>query len=54
MIKKDRKSLRIVHSLELLNKVTIVHSGLPPTIEELAIYFAKRTYSRILDLYIVL
>jgi hypothetical protein len=27
VLKKDRKSLRIVHSLELLNMVTIAHSG---------------------------
>jgi len=27
VIKKDRKSLRIVHSLEPLNRVTIAHSG---------------------------
>ena len=34
--KKDGKSLRIVHSLEPLNAVTIAHSGLPPATEELA------------------
>ena len=28
--KKDGKSLRIVHSLEPLNAITIVHSGVPP------------------------
>ena len=34
VIKKDGKSLRLVHSLELLNKVTIAHSGLPPVMSE--------------------
>jgi len=42
VIKKDRKSLRIVYSLELLNKVTIAHSGLLPATEELAMHFAGR------------
>ena len=40
VLKKDRKSLRIVHSLELLNEVTIAHSGLLPATEELAEGFA--------------
>ena len=52
IIKKDRKSLRIVHSLELLNKVTIAHLGLFPATEELAIHFVGRVCNRILDLYI--
>ena len=30
VVKKDGKSLRIVQSLEPLNKVTIQHSGVPP------------------------
>ena len=30
VIKKDGKSLRLVHSLEPLNQVTIAHSGIPP------------------------
>ena len=30
VVKKDKKSLRLVHSLEPLNQVTIAHSGLPP------------------------
>ena len=30
VVKKDRKSLRIVHSLEPLNKVTIKHAGVTP------------------------
>jgi len=52
VIKKDGKSLRIVHSLELLNRVTIAHSGLPPATEELAMHFVGRACSGILDLYI--
>jgi len=52
VIKKDGKSLRIVHSLEPLNRVTIAYSGLPPATEELAMHFAGRACGRILDLYI--
>jgi hypothetical protein len=50
--KKDGKSLRIVHSLEPLNAVTIAHSGLPPATEELAAKFAGRACSGLLDLYV--
>ncbi len=42
VLKKDGKSLRLVHSLEPLNAVTIAHSGLPPATEELAAHFAGR------------
>ena len=42
VIKKDGKSLRIVHSLEPLNRVTIAHSRLPPATEELAMHFTGR------------
>jgi len=52
VIKKDGKSLRIVHSLEPLNRVTIAHSGLPPATEELAMHFAGRACGGILDLYV--
>jgi len=52
IVKKDRKSLRIVHSLEPLNKVTIVHSGLPPATEKLTMHFARHTCNGILDLYV--
>jgi len=52
VIKKDGKSLRIVHSLEPLNRVTIAHLGLPPVTEELAMHFAGRACSGILDLYV--
>jgi len=50
--KKDGKSLRIVHSLEPLNRVMIAHLGLPLVMEELAMYFAERACSGILDLYV--
>ena len=50
--KKDGKSLRIVHSLEPLNAVTIAHSGLPPATEELASKFAGRACGGMLDLYV--
>ena len=52
VIKKDGKSLRIVHSLEPLNRVTIAHSGLPPATEELAEQFAGYSCGAILDLYV--
>ena len=50
--KKDGKSLRIVHSLEPLNAVTIAHSGLPPATEELASRFSGRACGGMLDLYV--
>jgi len=52
VIKKDGKSLRIVHSLKPLNRVTITHSGLPPAMEELVMHFAGKACRGILDLYI--
>lgn len=52
LLKKDRKSLHLVHSLEPLNKVMITHSGLPPATEDLAMHFAGRACNRILDLYV--
>jgi hypothetical protein len=50
--KKDGKSLRIVHSLEPLNAVTIAHSGVPPGTEELASSFAGRACGGMFDLYV--
>lgn len=50
--KKDGKNLRIVHSLEPLNAVTIAHSGVPPATEELASKFAGRACGGMLDLYV--
>ena len=52
VIKKDGKSLHIVYSLEPLNRVTIVHLGLPPATEELVMHFAERACRGILDLYV--
>ncbi len=52
VLKKDGKSLQLVHSLEPLNVVTIAHSGLPPAMEELAAHFAGRACGGILDLFV--
>jgi len=52
VLKKDGKSLRIVHSLEPLNAVTIAHSGLPPNVEELASRFAGLACGTTMDLYV--
>ena len=50
--KKDGKSLRIVHSLEPLNAVTIQHSGVPPATEELAERFCGRACGGVLDMFV--
>jgi len=50
--KKDGKNLRIVHSLEPLNAVTIAHSGVPPATEDLASKFAGRACGGMFDLYV--
>ena len=52
VLKKDGKSLRLVHSLEPLNAVTIQHSGVPPIPEHLAEQFAGRPCGATLDLYV--
>jgi hypothetical protein len=52
VVKKDGKSLRIVQSLEPLNKVTIQHSGVPPFTEQLAEQFAGRACGSMMDLYV--
>jgi hypothetical protein len=52
VIKKDGKSLRLVHSLEPLNEVTIAHSGVPPATDELAEGFAGRSCGGMFDLYV--
>ena len=52
VVKKDGKSLCLVHSLEPLNKVTIQHSGAPPFTDQLAEGFARRTCGAVLDLYV--
>ena len=52
VIKKDGKSLRIVHSLEPLNLVTIAHSGVPPGTDAIADQFAGRSCGSTFDLYV--
>lgn len=52
VVKKDGKSLRLVHSLEPLNAVTIAHSGVPPATEELAQHFAGRACGGMFDLFV--
>lgn len=51
VVKKDGK-LRLVHSLEPLNAVTIAHSGIPPATEDLAEQFAGRACGGMFDLYV--
>ena len=45
-------SLRLVNSLELLNAVTIQHSGVTPFTEHIAEQFAGHVCGGILDLYV--
>src|SRR5713226_4601894 len=52
VVKKDGTNLRIVHSLEPLNAVTIQHSGVPPYTDQLAEQFAARACNGMLDLYV--
>ena len=52
IVKKDGKSLRIVHSLEPLNKVTIKHAGVTPFTDQIREHFAGRACGRMLDLYV--
>ena len=52
VVKKDGKSLRLVHSLEPLNAVTIQHSGVPPIPEHLAEEFGGRACGAMLDLFV--
>ena len=52
VLKKDGKSLRLVHSLEPLNAVTIAHSGLPPATDALATHFSGRACGGMFDLYV--
>ena len=52
VVKKDGKSLRLVHSLEPLNAVTIRQSGVTPMPEHLAELFGGRACVAMLDLYI--
>ena len=52
MLKKGGKKLHIVHNLELLNAVTIQHSGVPPFTKLLTEHFASHACGSILDLYV--
>ncbi|OBZ72853.1 Transposon Tf2-9 polyprotein [Grifola frondosa] len=52
VLKKDGKALRLVHSLEPLNAVTIQHSGVPPIPEHIAEKFGNRACGGMLDLYV--
>jgi len=52
MVKKDGKLLQIVHSLELLNQVTIKHAGVTPFTNQIGKHFTGRACSGMLDLYV--
>jgi len=52
VVKKDGKSLRIVHSLEPLNRVTIKHAGVTPFTDQIGEHFAGRACGGMLDLYV--
>ena len=52
VVKKDGKSLRIVHSLEPLNQVTIKHAGVTPFTDQIGEHFAGRACGGMLDLYV--
>ena len=51
VLKKDGK-VRIVHSLEPLNKVTIQHSGVPPATADIAREFMGRACLGTLDIFV--
>jgi hypothetical protein len=50
--KKDGKSLRIVHDLQPLNKVSIRDAAVPPSMDQMADDFAGRACYGMLDLFI--
>lgn len=52
VIKKDSKSLQLIHSLQPLNAVTIKHLGVPLVTDELAEHFTGRSCGATLDLYV--
>ncbi|KAJ3474633.1 hypothetical protein NLI96_g12348 [Meripilus lineatus] len=52
VLKKDGKSLRLVHSLEPLNAVSIQQSGVTPIPEHLAEKFGGRACGAMFDLYV--
>jgi hypothetical protein len=51
LVKKDSKSLHLVHDLQLLNAVTIQDTSLPPFVEHLAELFAGYVVYGMMDLY---
>jgi hypothetical protein len=51
IVKKDGKSLHLVHNLQPLNAVTIHNASLPPFVEHLAESFAGYTVYGMMDLY---
>ncbi|RDB24437.1 hypothetical protein Hypma_008418 [Hypsizygus marmoreus] len=52
VLKKDGKSLRIVHDLQPLNQVAIKDSGVPPMVEQYAEGFGGRGCYGIFDLFV--
>jgi hypothetical protein len=52
VVKKDGKSLCIVHSLEPLNKVTMKHVGITPFTDQIGEHFAGQVCSGMLDLFV--
>jgi hypothetical protein len=52
VLKKDGKSLRLVHDLQPLNAVTIKDSGVPPIVETYAESFGGRGCYGIFDLFV--
>jgi hypothetical protein len=52
VLKKDGKSLRIVHDLQPLNAVTIKDAGLPPIADHFIEGFAGRSCYSLFDLYV--
>ena len=52
VVKKDGKTLRIVHSLKPLNKVTIKHTGVTPFTDQIREHFVGRACRGMLNLYI--
>ena len=52
VLKKDKKSLRLVHDLQPLNAVTIRDSAVPPILEPYAESFGGRVCYSVFDLFV--
>jgi len=52
VLKKDKEALRLVHSLEPLNAITIRHSGVPPIPESHGGTVCRTSCGATLDLYV--